>query len=336
MKSLKVALIGFGGIARAHNAAYKSLAEQGYPISVTAVCEKDLSQITASISINIGGGDSSLSPDVHLYSDVEELINNEDFDIADVCLPTFLHKDFSIRLLRAGKHVLCEKPMALNSSDCKEMLAAASESGRVLMIGQCLRYDSFYRALKAYVSGGELGALRHLYLYRHSVYPRWGSSFAKSDRTGGCILDTHIHDVDIARFLLGEPQSVSAVYYDCEPHTQTVNTRLFYPELCVVADCSWDESREKPFEAGFRATFEGGNVIFDGERLTVYPLGSDPIFPDVVQNDRIADEIRAIADAVLEGKGDAEENPAISAYSSVLLVERLAQSARARGEILSV
>lgn len=327
-KNLKVALIGFGGIARTHNAAYKALIAEGCPISVVAVCEKNIEQFKASIAINIGGGDGELPDNVHIYTDVDDLIKNEDFDMADICLPTFLHKAFTIKLLEAGKHVLCEKPMALSSSDCEEMLAAAKENDCALMIGQCLRFDSFYFYLKEQIESEKFGKLRHLYLYRLSVYPRWGTSFANSEKTGGCILDTHIHDIDIARFLMGEPKDASALYFDNEPYTQIVNSRLIYDRATVVADCCWDESREKSFEAGFRASFEGANIIFNGEKMTVYPSGKEPYCPEIEKKDYFAEEIRAFATAILGGKTSVEQNSAESAYLSIKLIETLKNSAK--------
>ena len=71
MKKIKVALIGFGGIARAHNAAYKMLTDIGYPVSLVAVCEKNIEQIKTNIAINIDGGDSSLPDNIHIYTDVD-------------------------------------------------------------------------------------------------------------------------------------------------------------------------------------------------------------------------------------------------------------------------
>ena len=336
MKKIKVALIGFGGIARAHNAAYKMLTDIGYPVSLVAVCEKNIEQIKTNISINIDGGDSSLPDNIHIYTDVDELIKNEDFDLADICLPTFLHKDFSVKLLMAGKHVICEKPMALNSDDCNEMLMAANKNHRILMIAQCLRFDSYYLYLKKIIDTEPFGKLRHLYLYRQSIYPRWGSSFASSDKTGGCILDTHIHDVDMARFLLGEPEYVSAIYYDNEPYIQTVNSRLIFGDVTVIADCSWDESRSVDFESGYRACFEKATVVFDGEKLTVYPCGEAPYSPEIVKKDRISEEIRAICDSILAGESFVNANPTESAKNSISLIETLKESAKETGKIIKI
>lgn len=332
MTKTKIAIVGFGGIARVHYAAYHKLIREGFPLEIVAVCEKNTESLFSNVKTNLDSDYVPLDPSTHVYGDIEDLIAKEDFDAADVCLPTFLHAPVSIRLLQAGKHVLCEKPMALSGEDSAKMVAAAKENERCLMIGQCLRYDACYRYLRDLVRGREFGELRHLYLFRHITYPRWGSSFASAEKTGGCILDTHIHDVDIARFLLGEPEEASAVYYDREPYTQVVNSRLRFGSVTVIADCSWDESREKIFEAGYRAAFDKANVIYDGEGVKIYPLGEPPHSPALAANDRIAEELRAFCLLIRDGRNQTEEDPAESACLSVRLVEALRESAKDFGK----
>ena len=330
MDSIRVAIIGFGGIARSHNTAYVRLKEEGYPIELVAVCEKNAERVRQSVTTNLGGNDAPLDEKVRIYTDIDELIEKEDFDLADICLPTFLHKDFSVKLIRAGKHVLCEKPMALTSGDCREMLLEAEESGRVLMIGQCLRFEPAYLYLKRLVESGELGALKYLTMERFSIYPTWGSDFGSMERTGGCILDTHIHDIDIARFILGEPEEVSALWYNDLPHCQRVNSRLYYGDCCVIADCAWDEAREKVFEAGYRASFEGGGVVCELDRVTLYKKGEKPCEVRLDEGDRISGEIRAVTDEILE-RGDGGFYPPESAMASVKLIETLRKSAELGG-----
>lgn len=327
MKKLRVAIVGFGGIARVHNTAYHRLINEGFPVEVVAVCEKNTARVRENVTINLGGEQAALDESVHIYSDVDELIAKEDFDMADICLPTFLHKDFSIKLLRAGKHVLCEKPMALSSSDCDEMIAAAKESSRILMIGMCLRFDPCYNYLKQTIDSGEMGELKYLTMYRHSVYPIWGADFSNFDRTGGCILDTHIHDVDIARYLLGEPTSISSVWHNDLPHCQVVNSRLNYNGLPVIIDCAWDEARDIPFKAGYRAIFEKGSLVCRGNSVTVWLHGKEPTPAILAPGEYMTEEIRAMASAVLGISGREKLCAPEESRNSVALVERLRASA---------
>ena len=332
MQEYRVAIIGFGGIARLHYAAYRALISEGLPIRVVAVCEKNTANIYEEVKINLGGDHVALDRSIPVYTDVDTLLAECEFDVADVCLPLFLHKDFIVKLLEAGKHILCEKPMASDSSQCREMIDAAERCGKLLMIGQCLRFDPHYRYLKNCVAEGTFGKLLHLTMERISIYPSWAADFQSSARTGGCILDTHIHDLDMARYLLGDPTSVSTVRYDRIPHGQLVNTRLFYDDVTVLIDCAWDDARPEPFRHGYHAKFENASVVFDGEKTLVYPNTRTPYRAEIADADRIAEEIRAFVNTLSDGKLQSTENPPESALMSVKLVETAIKSAANRGE----
>lgn len=338
MTKIRVALIGFGGIARSHNTAYQQLAAMGVPVSLVAVCDRNAEQFRSAITINLGTTATTLPEGVHTYTDADTLLQKEDFDVADICLPSYLHKEYTVKMLRAGKHVLCEKPMALNSADCAEMIRVAKEADRKLMVGQCLRFDSNYRYLKSCMESGIYGKLNVLFMNRLSQYPKWGFEkwFESIEKCGGCIMDTHIHDIDIAQYLLGVPQAVSTVAYDNIPHCQIVNTRLFYPEQTVIADAAWDETRTVPFEAGYQAKFEKASVIYNGVNITVFPNGEDAVVPYVPQTDRIAEEIRFFVLSILDERMQNTDNTPQSSMQSITLVEKLCESAAQNGKSVSV
>jgi len=174
MNEIKVAIIGYGGIARLHSAAYIRLREEGYAIRLVAVCDKSIERIRKATDINLGADSSSLPEDVRLYTDIDRLLSDNDISLVDICLPSFLHKDVTVKCLRAKKNVLCEKPMALSSEDALEMVNTAREEGRTLAIGQCCRFDPVYIYLKECIKDGRFGALRSLTMHRHSVYPQLG------------------------------------------------------------------------------------------------------------------------------------------------------------------
>ena len=331
MQRIRVALIGFGGIARIHNNAYNQLAREGYPVELVAVCEKNVESVRQAVKINLGTDNEPLAEGVRVYGDVDELLQNEDFELADVCLPTFLHKEISVKLLEAGKHVICEKPMALSSSDCAEMVESAKKLNRRLMIGQCLRFDHCYLYLKKCMDEKLFGEVKYVTMHRLSEYPRWSPAFADLERTGGCILDTHIPAIDVARMIFGEPRSVSALAYNKMPFCQVVNSRLYYDGFSVIADCCWDESREKPCEAGFRAIFENATVVSDGENVKIFENGKEPYAANLTPTDRIKDEIAHICNLIANPEAEDSHNPPESAYMSVKLIERLKESASLGG-----
>ena len=336
MKTVKVAILGFGGIGKLHNNSYRALEREGYKIKLCAVCEKNVESVMAQTKINLGNDVEPLADDVRIYSDVEELLSNEDFDLADICLPTVLHKQMTIKMLEAGKHVLCEKPMALRSEDCVEMVEAARRSGRRLMIAQCLRFDPNYNYFKKCYEDNTFGQLKYVTAHRLCDYPRWSPTFADLEKTGGCILDTHIHDIDVLRYILGDPQRISATAYNKMPFCQVVNSRLDYSDFSAHVECCWDESRAVPFEAGFRAIFENATLVCDSSKVLVYENGMEPYTAAIDHENYITGEIREIADLILDEKRENTVNSPESSWESVRLIEMLKLSAEQGGAVLEV
>lgn len=338
MKEVRVAIVGFGGIARAHYSGYQVLKRENAPVKLVAVCDVDQSKFTQHVKINLDGEQEMLDKDINTYLSVDELIANEDFDMADICLPSFLHKEYAVKLLKADKHVMCEKPMALSAAECEEMIAASKESGKKLMIGQCLRFNNVYSYLKDCVVDGRFGKIRNLFMHRKSAQPRWGFEhwFEKTDKCGGCILDMHIHDIDMARYLLGEPYAVSCMAYDADVRWSVENSRLYYKDVMVVADGSWDESSSQQFRSGFSARFEKAQVVCDNSGLTVYPDGGEAFKPELPATNHMAEEIRFFTSTILDETLVNEKNPPESAYMTVKLIEKLRESAEKCGEIVKV
>ncbi len=328
MKEIKAAIIGFGGIARAHAAGYRVLAAEGAPVRLCAVCDIDPRKFGGELKINVDTGNGEIPADCEMFTSVDEMLDGVDFDMADICLPTYLHKEYAIKMLKAGKHVLSEKPMALNYADCLEMIEAAKAADRHLMIGQCLRFNARYSFLKECVEDGRYGKLRRLSMERLSALPTWGFEgwFQDPGRSGGCITDLHIHDVDMARYLLGEPKAVSTWADGTETKWQVQNTRLFYDGCTVTIDGSWDEAKGVPFKAGYRARFERAEVILDGE-IKVYPDGGEAFEPELPKTHHMAEEIRFLATLILDPTAKNEKNPPESAAMTIRLIERLKESA---------
>ena len=146
-------------------------------------------------------------------ADWHEIIANDRVDVVAITLPTPMHAEVTISALAADKHVLCEKPMALTLADCDRMVAAAEGAGRTLMIAHCIRFWPQYEEIKRRVDGGEIGAVRFAALRRLSAPPghSYGAWMLDGARSGGALLDLHLHDVDFAQHLLGVPDAVNAV-----------------------------------------------------------------------------------------------------------------------------
>lgn len=147
-------------------------------------------------------------PDI--YTDYRELLARDDIDAVSVCVPNFLHKEITVAALQAGKHVLCEKPMAMNADEAKAMLAAANESGKILMIGFNIRFRSDVQRLKQFVDAGDLGEIYYAktgYIRRRGTPFGWFS--VKAESGGGPVIDLGVHVIDMTRFMMGNPRPVS-------------------------------------------------------------------------------------------------------------------------------
>lgn len=211
-----------------------------------------------------------------VYSGADELIADKDIDVVDICVPTFMHKEYTLKAAAAGKHVLCEKPIALSLDEADEMIAACKKAGVKFMVAQVLRFWPEYVELKKIYDSGKLGKMLSLTCSRMCSLPVWSWEKWMSDakRSGGAILDLHIHDVDYLYYLLGRPVSLHAagtVVYGGYNHIWC--TYKFKNDVTGFAEASWDVAPQFPFTARFNAIFEKGTVESDSRQeksLTIY------------------------------------------------------------------
>ena len=139
-------------------------------------------------------------------TDWEALATDPDVDAAIVSTPNCLHASQAIALLRNGKHVLVEKPMATSVAECDAMINASREGGASLMVGHCWRFREEVVALRDRVAAGDLGEIVKTRGY--GVHAGWGPSGWFTDPAlagGGALVDMGVHAIDTARFLLGDP-----------------------------------------------------------------------------------------------------------------------------------
>ena len=136
---LKVGIVGLGFMGKMHYRCYNAMDN----VQITAVCDADAEQLknTSGVSGNISGAEQELDfSDKQLFSDLTSMLAEADLDAVSITSPTFLHASQTIDVLNSGKDVLCEKPMALNYSDCLKMVETAERSGKCLQIGHCIRF----------------------------------------------------------------------------------------------------------------------------------------------------------------------------------------------------
>jgi len=144
------------------------------------------------------------------FTDYSKLLKL-DIDAVSVCTPNFLHSEMTVAALRAGKHVLCEKPMAVNAREAEEMVKVARETGKKLMIAFCNRFRSHPQLLKRYIEKGELGEIYYVragWLRRKNIPGMGGWFTTKAISGGGTLIDLGVHVLDLVLWLMGNPRAV--------------------------------------------------------------------------------------------------------------------------------
>jgi len=194
---LKIALIGLGTMGSIHADTWHRM--DG--VQLTAVCSATPEAAKAAAD-RYGAA---------AYGDVDALLEDGNFDIVDICLPTPLHKEIAIRAAENGKHVICEKPLALHPEDAREIAEACEKHKVRLFVGHVLRFCPEYAQARELVLGGALGPVGVVHLSRSGVYPLGsGDWYADVRRSGGLTLDMLIHDLDWLLWTFGRAERVTA------------------------------------------------------------------------------------------------------------------------------
>ncbi|WP_177182665.1 Gfo/Idh/MocA family protein [Paenibacillus sp. OV219] len=147
------------------------------------------------------------------YADYTELLKRDDIDVIIVSTPDQLHAEMTIAALEAGKHVLCEKPMALTIEECKQMIDASERTGKKLMVGQICRYAPGFALAKKLIDDGEIGELFYVeseYAHDYSEAPGVGNWRIDPVRLRHPVLGGGCHAVDLLRWIAGNPYEVTA------------------------------------------------------------------------------------------------------------------------------
>ncbi|MGY0020137.1 Gfo/Idh/MocA family protein [Streptomyces sp. cg35] len=194
MARLDVGLIGAGGIARAHLPAWTELGARVTILSTDGNAEK-LAAAYAEFGVTA----------VHTLA---ELLDRS--TVVDVCTPTFTHRQLVLDAIAAGRHVVCEKPLAPTVDEARELAEAAEAAGVLLFPAHVVRYFPAYAALARSVAAGGVGAPAVLRFTRSGSYPVWAPWFSDPALSGGILVDQMIHDFDFARLLAGEVVRVHA------------------------------------------------------------------------------------------------------------------------------
>jgi len=327
-KTIRVGLAGAGCMGRTHAAAYRTLPE----VELAAIADVEIDRLASS-----GGGAGNIAGQgaplgdlagVALHEDPRKLVEDHTLDIIDVCLPTPLHAELSIAALEAGKHVICEKPMARTVEEADRIVAAARKAAGFFMVAHCLRFWPEYVWARRALAEARFGRTLAASFRRLSARPSWGWQgwFADESRSGGALLDLHIHDIDVIRWFFGAPAAVTSRASSLG-HVQTLYEYPGGP--AVAAEGGWLCESGFPFEMSYLVVCERATMEFTSRRtpaLLVYE-GGQPKAPELERADAYAAEIAYFVRCVREHRRPDAITPE-DAREAVRIAEAEARSSR--------
>lgn len=218
MEKLKIGIIGCGGIA---NGKHLPAIKRNGNFEIVAFCDSKKERAEEA-KVKYG------SVDARIYSDYKELLKEKDLTAVYVLTPNKSHAAISIAAMKAGKHVMCEKPMAKTYEDAKRMLDTAEETEKVLTIGYQNRYRAEAQYLKRACENGDLGDIYYAkaHAVRRRAVPTWGVFLNEDEQGGGPLIDIGTHALDLTLWMMNnyEPESVTgSVYHKLADQTDQGN-----------------------------------------------------------------------------------------------------------------
>ncbi len=256
---LNVAVIGLGFMGATHLKAWAAVPDA----RLAAVVDADPIRLTGDLSSAVGNLATTEThydfSGLRAYTTLEQALADPAIDAVDICLPTDRHAAAATAALRAGKHVLCEKPLALDSDTAEELCLEAERCGRVLMGAHVLRFFPAYQQLAARLRGGE--QVRSALFRRRCAAPTWGAWLSDPARSGGAIMDLLIHDIDFCVSLWGVPESVHARGdRDPQHNVDVIHAELRYPGRGPVLITGGWHHPPYPFSMEFTVVTNSGTL----------------------------------------------------------------------------
>jgi predicted dehydrogenase len=282
-------------------------------VKVKAICEQIPERLAGdwrSIKGNFGPQDKKMDlKGISTYSELDAMLADPDIDMVDLCLPPFAHADAAVAALKAGKHVLCEKPIALTTTDARRMVNTAEKTGKFLMIAHVLPFFSAYSFALKTIQSGKYGRFLGGHFNRVISDPLWLKDFHDPNGCGGSMVDLHIHDAHFIRLICGMPTTVQSVGRMRGDVAEYFNTQFLFedPSLVVTATSGVINQQGRPFTNGFEIHLEKATLVFDSwmeQPVTVLTQNGKVQQPKLKAGDEVdsfAGELKEATNAVKSG-----------------------------------
>ncbi len=250
---LKVGLVGVGGISGAHIPAWEEMADA----ELVALCD-------------IRPERMEKFSDKRCYTDFDEMLANEELDILDICLPTYLHADFAVKAMEKGINVITEKPISLKEEDIDRVYKTAEKNNVKFMVAQVLRFWPEYELLKEIYETKKYGKLLSGTMTRLGCYPKWSwDGWMMDEKRSGLVpFDLHIHDLDFMVYAFGMPK-VAHQFRSKLPDQDFISLSYDFGDFQINSEASWYATCY-PFTAEFRFQFENAVVANENGKMLIH------------------------------------------------------------------
>ena len=293
---LKVGLVGVGGISGAHIPAWEEMADA----ELVALCDirpERMEKFT----------------EKRCYTDFDEMLANEELDILDICLPTYLHADFAVKAMEKGINVITEKPISLKEEDIDRVYKTAEKNNVKFMVAQVLRFWPEYELLKEIYETKKYGKLLSGTMTRLGCYPKWSwDGWMMDEKRSGLVpFDLHIHDLDFMVYAFGMPK-VAHQFRSKLPDQDFISLSYDFGDFQINSEASWYATCY-PFTAEFRFQFENAVVANENGKMLIHLRDDERIDLsedaegdtgdiNLPKSDAYANEINYFADCVRNNK----------------------------------
>jgi predicted dehydrogenase len=332
-KKLGYAIVGLGQLALEQILPAFGQCERSKPVALVSGHVDKAKKTAAAYGID--------EKSIYTYDTFDDLAKNDAIDVVYIVLPNHMHAEFTIRALKATKHVLCEKPMAATSEECRKMIAAAKENERQLMIAYRLHYEPHH--LKAIeLCREKIGALKTIDATNNQNVDAPNIRLSKAT-AGGPVGDTGVYCINAARYLSGEePIEVSAFAHQpkddprfAEVHESVSWQSKFPSGLIATSACSFGTSELRRFDvSGSKGSISMQKAFgYNGQRLilNVDGMSSDV---DVPNPNHFTSEMDAFSEAIVSGEPN--RTPGEEGLRDMLIVEAIHKSIAANGATVNV
>jgi predicted dehydrogenase len=262
-----VGMVGLGFMAATHIKAYRQV--EG--VKIAALCNPSGRHLDGDFS-KVAGNVGDNAPvvldmrDIKATKNFDDLLKDPAIDLIDICAPTAAHRELSIAALQAGKHVLCEKPLARSSAAARSIVEVAEKSNRFFMPAMCMRFWPGWAWLKETIDSKLYGGVLSASFRRVAEPPAWGQkNFFNGAESGGGLFDLHVHDTDFVQFCFGRPRSVFSTGYS--KFSGAIDHVLSQYEVAsgavVHAEGTWAMAKGFGFSMSYAVNFEKATADYD-------------------------------------------------------------------------